>query len=153
MSGMNKLQLVPFNALHIKLMKLREADVKELASAPDFADWSVSYFEKHGFGYTAVAPEGVVGAAGLVQVLPGNWEAWAYTTDLFPQYGMQIHRIAKNLIKGFWDNPKVRRIQCTVNSTNKPAMRWAEKLFDEKFVLEKYGSEGEDFYMFSKVKR
>jgi RimJ/RimL family protein N-acetyltransferase len=150
---MNKIRLVPFLPSHVKLMNLREADAKELALAPDLANWSAHYFEKYGCGYTGIAPEGVVGAAGLVRVCPGNWEAWAYTTDLFPKYGIQIHRLAKNLIKGFWDSPEVRRIQCTIDSMNAAAMRWAEKLFDDKILLEKYGCEGQDFFMFSRVKR
>jgi hypothetical protein len=151
---MNKLQLVKFLPSHVALMNLREADVRELAMAPEYAAWSASYFEKYGFGYTGIAPEGVVGAAGLVRVVPGNWEAWAYTTDLFPKYGMQIHRLAKNLIKGFFDSPLTRRIQCTVDCTNAPAVRWAKSLFGPQYlILEKYGSEGQDFLMFSKVKR
>ena len=134
-------------------MKLRKWDAKEFALAPDLGELSAAYFEKHGFGYTGLAPEGIVGAAGLTRIVPGNWEAWAYTTDLFPKYGMQIHRLAKNIIKGCFDSPATRRIQCTVDSGNYDAMRWAERLFDDRICLRRYGSEGQDFYMFSKVKR
>jgi hypothetical protein len=134
-------------------MNLREWDARELMLAPDMAEFSAAYFSKYGFGYTGIAPEGIVGAAGLVKVREGNWEAWAYTTDLFPKYGIQIHRLAKNIIKGFYDTPSVRRIQCTVDSKNRAAVRWALKLFRQVIRLEQYGPEGQDFFMFYTVKR
>lgn len=134
------------------MMKLREWDAKEFALAPDLGEMSAAYFEKYGFGYTALAPEGIVGSAGLTRIVPGNWEAWAYTTDLFPKYGIRIHRLARSIIDGFFASDKVRRIQCLVDSGNLDAVRWAYRLFDDTVLLEKYGSEGQDFFMFSKVK-
>lgn len=150
---MSKMTVIPFKSFHLRLMDLREWDRQLLLSNAELADLSSNYFEKNGFGYTGLGAEGIVGAAGLVRVLPGNWEAWAYTTHLFPKYGIQIHRLVKSVIVDWFANPRVNRIQCIVDSMNPVAVRWASKLgFHKEATLQKYGPGGQDFYMFAKVK-
>jgi RimJ/RimL family protein N-acetyltransferase len=150
---MSKMQIVPFKQFHVQLMNLREWDRQFLASTPEFAELSASYFEKNGFGYTGLAEEGVVGAAGLVRVLPGNWEAWAYTTNLFPKYGIQIHRTVKRMINLHFEDPAVRRIQCVVDSKHFFAIRWAEALgLQKEATLKRYGPAGQNFYMMARTK-
>jgi RimJ/RimL family protein N-acetyltransferase len=139
-------------------MDLREWDKKLLASSPDLGKLSADYFEKNNYGFTGVLvdEEGsytYVGAAGLVRLYPGSWEGFVYTTNLFPRYGIQIHRIALRLMNAFFAVPSVRRIQANLDSTHPLSIRWAKKL-GLKFegIQEQYGPEGQDFHMYAKVK-
>lgn len=152
--GKSKIEFIPFKAHHLKLMTLREWDRKFLSYAPELSEASADIFERNGVGWTGIVPEGVVGAGGLVKVLPGNYELWCYTTDLFLKYKLSIHRFAVSYIETFFNSPHVRRLQCLVDGDNFQAMGWAYVIFRECFpvVLEGYGPEGQAFYMFSKVK-
>ena len=150
---MSKIQILPFKAYHVAQMDLREWDRKFLASAPDLASASADYFEKNSMGFTGFAPEGIVGAGGLVKVFDTNWEAWVFTTPLFEKYGVRVGLLARKIVDNFFNSTSVLRIQAPIDSTHRHAMRFAEVMgLRREGILRKYGPEGQDFYMFARVK-
>ena len=146
------IRLTNFDPAHIAEMKLREWDRIGMALAPDLAEYSAAYFQKYGMGFTAFTDEGILGAAGVVRVLPGNWEVWCYTTELFPKYGYRVHRIAQRYLAAFEKRKEWRRFQCVVDSTHPVAVRWVRKLgFEREGILRQYGPEGQDYYQYARV--
>jgi RimJ/RimL family protein N-acetyltransferase len=134
-------------------MDLQEWDRKLLTSAPDLADYSLNYFVNNGVGYTGIVDEGIAAAAGFGKVCQGNWEVWCYTTTLFPKYGRQIHRAVKSMIEIFFQSDDVRRLQTSVDATHPKAERWVQKLgFEYEGTQRKYGPNGEDYRIYSRVK-
>lgn len=147
------IQLVPFKAWHVRLMRLRQWDSEHLESSPDLAALSAEMFERNSMGFTAIAPEGLVGAAGAVRLYRTNWELWLYSTPLFEKYGIEIIRKARRILDGFFGSTGVLRVQAPVDSTHKAANRFAQAMgLEHESVLFKYGPKGQDFYMYARVK-
>ena len=146
------IRFITFHPSHVAEMRLREWDRLTMAMQPELAEYSAAYFQKHGFGLTALADDGIVGAAGVVQVLPGNWEVWSYTTELFPKYGFAVHRSVKRFLDAFTKRPNWRRYQCVVDSTHPVAVRWVEALgLEREGTLRKYGPNGEDYHQYARI--
>ena len=146
------IRLVPFEPGHVAEMRLRAWDAIAIASQPELAEYSAHYFKKHGVGFTALADDGIVGAAGVVMVLPGNWEVWCYTTEMFSKYGFAIHRSVKRFLDAFAKRSDWRRFQCVVDSTYPVAVRWVEALgLEREGTLRRYGPDGQDYYQYARV--
>lgn len=146
------IRLVPFEPGHVAEMRLRAWDAIAIATQPEFAEYSAAYFQKHGVGFTVLADDGIVGAAGVVMVLQGNWECWCYTTELFPKYSFAVHRSVKRFLDAFAKRSDWRRFQCVVDSTYPVAVRWVEALgLEREGTLRKYGPQGQDYYQYARI--
>lgn len=148
------MEFVPFHPSHVGQMALREWDKKFLSMSPEMSQASADIFMRNGVAFTGVAQEGIVGAGGIVKILPGNYELWVYTTDLFPKYAVSIHRFALRYVNEFFRQSFVRRLQILVDEYNNSAFDWAARLLAPYQLtgLPKYGPEGQMFFMFAKIK-
>lgn len=148
-----RIRLIPFSPDHVEMFDLRPWDRKLLSAAPDCAEFGAKYFERHGVGYTATVNGRWLGAAGVTKVVGGTWEAWAYVTNDWDKYRFQIHRLAKKIFDLHFSSPAVTRIQCQIDSTYPPAVRWAKALgFKVESTMKAYGPEGQNFLMMARVK-
>lgn len=135
-------------------MDLRDWEKKLMAATPDFSEFGAKYFEKHSSAWTGMAPEGIVGAAGVTAIFPSTYEAWAYTTPLFHKYAKDVHRTVKRILNLFFSFDGVNRIQCLVDARHNAAVKWAMKLgFEVESIMKKYGPEGQNFYLMARVKQ
>jgi hypothetical protein len=154
MSAKSKIIVVPFRAFHLKMMDLREEERLFLETAHQYFYSSAQYAEQLKTGFTALADEGPVVAAGVSNLFGGTFEAWAYTTDLINKYRFKIHPIVSRMFDSIFSAPSVRRVQATIAADRPDAIRWADHLgFWREGRMEGYGPNGEDFYIYARVKR
>lgn len=91
-------------------------------------------------------PVAVVGAAPLH---PTVWQVYAYGTNRFEEIAYPLTKFIKRCMIPALAETGVRRAQCLSLASHFKAHRWLENLGAEReSVLEGFGRDGEDFYMY-----
>ena len=109
------------------------------------------YLSKSLFSYIFLEESKPIGAFGLVPFWAGVGEAWLMSTPQLEEKPLFMVKYFRRLTEELHTNGKLHRVQIMVNDT--PALnRWAEVLgFTKEGVLRKYGLNGENQVMYSKI--
>ncbi|MGA1762773.1 MAG: hypothetical protein ACO397_06220 [Gammaproteobacteria bacterium] len=154
LDGVNK-KIIPFHSKHLWLINMREHEKKYFKYIPNYE----SYLAKntiHNASYTGLYFGSPVVSFGLLNIFPGVAEAW-----LIPSKELNLLKVAlpfHKATKAFFANAfrlfNLRRIQCTVDISNKDALKWIETmLFTREGIMKKFGPEGTDYVMYSRIKQ
>ncbi len=145
-------KLVEFHPGLLKLMTLRKWDQVFPDNIPNYEELTKSY-HNIGYAWCGVADGKPVCAFGIVPLWRGVGEVWMVTDVELPLYGRTFHRVAKEMFDIYIGELLMNRLQCTVHSRNFQAIRWIKKMrFLEEGLLQKYGPDGEDFYIFARLR-
>jgi len=145
-------KLVEFHSGFLKLMNLRKWDQVFPDNVPNYAKMTEAY-SNIGRAWCGVADGKPVCAFGIIPLWKTVGEIWMLTDVDLPLYGRTFHRVARGMFDIYIEELNVIRLQCTVHSRNFQAIKWIKTMyFKEEGLLEKYGPDGHDFYMFARLK-
>lgn len=117
-----------------------------------FIDENSAKFHSVAPATTALNDGEPVACFGLTPLWNGVSELWAR----FSRPWAEKHPITLARGANFWLMDRMKdhhRVQCYVVASNKKAVKFAEVIgFTEKYLLQSYGPNGEDFYLFSRVR-
>jgi len=89
---------------------------------------------------------------GVYEFWPGCAEAWLIPSKHIGQKTMAFHRAALAFFEYVAAQKGIKRLQFTVHTQNVHADRWAQRCyFVCEGVLRKYGPDGADYYMYSRM--
>lgn len=84
---------------------------------------------------------------------PGFMEGWALVDQEVERYSYYYAKRAKFLIHWFFDSHNLRRMQLFTRADQPWAQRWAYYLgFELEGRLRKYGEDGQDYFLFARVR-
>jgi L-amino acid N-acyltransferase YncA len=150
-----KIELVKYQAVHgydILGRNVKEQNL-QLSRYPDWEN-TIKAWEAAGPSFTLLVEDKIVGSAGVVLHSEGRGEAWALLSSLFFNYKKTSLKYIKNKLSVIAENYSLRRVQILVDPNNLKALIFAERLgFQQEGLLRAYGSNGEDYFMFSRIFR
>ena len=135
---------------HVMGMELRDVDIGALGGGDirAFADTLLAYPAK----YAGLVEGECVVAFGFIPYWDGVAEGWMFTSKYLSRDKFIFHRAATKGIEYVYTYAGLRRLQFTIHSYNPLAIRWADVLgFNLEGRLRKYGPDGADYFMYSKV--
>jgi hypothetical protein len=148
----NSRKLVEFHPTLLKLMNLRKWDRVFPDNIPNYSRLT-QYYKDIGYAWCGVADGKPVCAFGVIPLWRGVGDVWMLTDAELPSYGRTFHRVAKGMFDIYIDELNIIRLQCTVHAANFQAIKWIKAMyFKQEGLLEKYGPDGCDFYMFARLK-
>jgi len=129
----------PFKIDDVK--NLREYDQKLLKIA--------GFSDDNAPSYSGFVDEEYAFSAGIVESL-GVGTVWVITTPLVEKYPLWFTKAVRNMLNAGKDLYKLQRIQATVLTENKKAVKWIEFLgFQREGLMRKYV--GGDHYLYSRI--
>ena len=150
--------IVPATPHHIAEVTrhLRREDEHEcLAMSPwttreELAEAAVAW---GGLRYACVDVAGTaVAVAGLVERWPGVATAWAFGTELFSLYAIEITRACRRALAAAFNGARIHRVQAMSWAGHHEAHRWLEVLgFTREAVLRCFGRAREDYIVFARL--
>ena len=154
LDGVNK-KITHFHPKHLWLINLRDHEKKYFDYIPNYETY-LAKITIHNAAYTGFYFGKPVVSFGLLNMFPGVAEAW-----LIPSKELNNIKVAlpfHRATKAFFDNAfhlfNLRRIECTVDVTNKDALKWIETmLFTKDGIKQKFGPDGHDYAMYSRLKQ
>lgn len=88
-------------------------------------------------------------ALGGVPEHPGCWSVWMFATDKWNSVALTATKFVKRWLIPAIENTGANRAECKSISTHSVAHKWLDSLgATRESVLERYGKNGEDFYIF-----
>ncbi len=148
---MTHLTMRKFKAEDLIMMEVLEIERKRRNGRP-VAVWAEIH-EKTGPAYTFIDDEGrTVFCCGVDILWPGVGEAWACFSPLAERYP-HVLQCMKWVVKEAFPRWGLWRLQAILAVDDDAAIRMDERLgFKRESVLRRYGSHGEDRYMYAIVK-
>ena len=145
-------KLLPFHLGHYDILEKNDFDLKNLADFPDYR----SYFEgvaSQGLAYSFVIDEKIMGIFGVFELWPGVYEFWMIPARDLRAKTIRFHRKVIRFFDYFFAKTRPKRVQFTVHSLNFHADTWANRCyFKKEAVMEKYGPDGADYFMYARFK-
>lgn len=139
----------PAHILHV-CQHLRADDLREISetrwSGDDIAE---SLWQTPGGKFAIIRDGSPVALLGVVPVWPGVGQAWLIATPEVGNYGVEVMRVSKRIIKTLLDL-EMHRIHAYSAAFHTQAHRWLEMTgFRRESTLKQYGKTGEDFYCYA----
>jgi hypothetical protein len=151
---MPSVSIVPFTWHHVAAMDLRKDETVYMQTIDDYIARAKAY-QDIGPCYTAIVErEGVAISWGFIPYWTGVWEVWMLTSYLVERYPIALIRGAQRYFDQIESDLQAHRLQITVKSSNRPAVRFAEALkFKREGVLKAYGPDGSDYLMCARTRQ
>lgn len=93
----------------------------------------------------------IIGICGIIQITDYLGEGWAYFANTMPKGSIKVIKEIRSFLQS---QKHIRRIQCTVDSHNFKALKYAQVLgFKPESILQSFGPEGHDHVMFTIINR
>lgn len=150
-------RILPYREGHLDLMVLRP-DVDR-----DAMDKLLSSFLKapRAYSYTIAINGEVIFIGGVIEVWKGVGEAWAIVSPKAAAHALTIHRLSLPMMKVWFSELGLHRLQATAQIKRNPNLRWEDSLgknvrwarslgFQEEAVLKRYGKGQEDHLMLTR---
>jgi len=148
---MKKLDIIPFEPEHLKLMAVREeeADVK---AHKDFTKWAEANHTP-GTSYSGFYEGRLLGCAGVRILWPGVGEAWAQFSPEIINFGKEAYVYVGEYLKKIIEDNNLHRVQGNVDSEFLIAHKYIQNLgFKIEGKMLKYGPTGRDHYLYALVR-
>lgn len=146
----NKLEMVPFHPEHVKLMQIREQELKGIF-AFEKAWEGLTKLHKVSIALTMCYDGRILGSMGFLDMWPGVCEVWVIPSRHLDRYGLVFARAVKRNLQTLIDDDKMHRIQVTAIDDNRHN-RWLEWLgFKCEGVMKNYSYQKQDFKMWSRT--
>lgn len=143
--------IVEFHAHHAMLLepaKLEQTYFDIFENYPELLE----RFTKMGLGYTGLYDGQIMCCFGIIPLWRGSAEIWMVPSKHLYQVARPFHRATKLWLDVCIAEWHLVRVQATVHSQNAPADKWIRTChFQEEGLLRRYGPEGADYKMFSRL--
>lgn len=146
------LRVVKFEKEHFSRMMLKPDTKQETDLVDDYTAFLDCYI-KNGLAYTLIADDRIIASGGVVRLLPGSGEYWSLVTPWIHRYPIAFFKAAKERLESMILDLRLHRVQSTVRTDDKRAVKFLLSLgFDIEGLLRKYSPDGLDHYIMGRVK-
>lgn len=147
----DNLKIVPFRWYHPRSMDLREFDLLAYQNIENYEDM-LRYYETEPFSFTAILGGKMVACFGSHEMWDGVTESWLIGSKHLNSVPITLTRMCRRYLDVVAREKRLHRMQITVDTQDKVAVRWAIALkFEQEGLLRKYGPHGSDFIIFSRI--
>ena len=144
-------QIVPYHPALLQMMDLREPDRVFFDHIPQF-ETVIAAYDNMGPAYVGCHRGKPIIIVGCIKLWKGNAELWMLTDTAITAVVRPFWTATKRLLAIITEELQIVRLQCTVCSDNKPAVRFIEYCkFQQEGLLHRYGPDGSDFFMYSRI--
>jgi hypothetical protein len=146
-----EVQLVKYSALHYAHLDLDDDYMVEVAkvASPDII---LENQTSSGIAYTAMLYGKPAAVFGSLALFYGVEEMWLMLGANGRKHAKTLTRVAHGFVDFRMKAGGLHRLQMTVRCRDLKAVRWAKSLgFEIEGLMRKYGTDGSDFFMMSKV--
>ena len=141
---------VDWHPFHLEMIELNEFDAENKDLFMDYAKYITSFSTK-GMAFT-VMEEKIFACFGIFKLWQGVYEAWLIPSADISQRKFRLHKASKLFFDHAMQKLDMRRLQVTVCSRHRLAVKWAEVCyFSHEGVLRNYGPQGDDYYIMSRI--
>ncbi len=136
------IKILPYDVEHFSKIKLRACHAQEGIKAPEYVN-----------AVTVFKDDSPIAIFGGIDILPGILQVWGLISDDVRKCPLGFHKAALHLLKAKFSGG-YRRVQMTVRSDFLCGWKWAKALgFQSEGIMRKYGPDGTDYILFSRVAR
>lgn len=147
----SNITIIPFRWFHPRGMNLRPFDVEAFQQFNDFEE-RLRAMESYGNCWTAIYQGKMICCWGAYEIWDGVAEAWLITSYDFERVPISVTRGAMRFFDETAITMKLHRLQLTVNTNDKIAVRWAKVLkFDYEGLMRAYGPDGSDYIIVARL--
>jgi hypothetical protein len=146
-----QIALVPFNPVHTLNIRIGDAASIAMRENLNFADLMAAQAAS-GHAITVLLHGTPAACFGSVSIWKGLEEMWCLLEERARKYPLAMTKIAiayrdYRVIAG-----NLRRLQLNVRCSDQRAFRWAKAIgFEPEAKMRRYGPDGSDFYLMSRV--
>lgn len=137
---MNNLKVAPYEPWHLEKIECKEifsGEVPNLVMTTAF---------------TVLHEDAPIAILGCFMFVPGVMHVWSLTSEYIRKWPIEFHKIVLDMLKFFWDEYGLRRIQAEVKVTYEEGQRWLESLgFEREGLLKKFCPDNTDVYLYGRV--
>lgn len=149
--GLTDPKLVEFHPALVSMMTPRATDKVFFDHVDNFPSILDGY-SRMGPAYCAVLHGKPLAVFGCIPLWRGVGECWLVTDEGLPRIARPFHRVTKEMFRLFMSELCLFRLQVTVHSGNRLAVKWIERLyFKREGRLRSFGPDGEDFFMYARI--
>lgn len=131
------IRIIPYDQSHFEMMELNECHGSESFGAPTRP------------GVTFVQDNRPVAIVGAFEVVPGVAHLWA---NVSKHLNIRFAKTARSTLDRFLKQNNIRRAQMTVRRDYRAGMRFARFLgFMPEGLMQKYGTDGTDYWLYARV--
>lgn len=95
---------------------------------------------------------GVIAILGGSLLWPGNMEIWSVTGEGINKYPIAYVKLCRELLDGIREILKIWRFQAAGLCGNPQLDKWFRSIgFKKEAVMEKYGPDGKDYYLYARI--
>ena len=148
----NNLVIVPFSQNHLLSMELRPFEKEYVETIPDYYEY-IGENAMPGFSWTAMSYRRPIAVFGVRPLWSTNFEAWLIPGEGIENNAISVLRGARHILDSIFTEFDLMRLQITVRCENEIAFKFAKRLrFDVESVMRKFGPEGADYYLMTRIK-
>ena len=145
--------LIPFMPEHLLRADLKGDELKYLQVMPEWYEYVIDTADTD-LSWSLCRLGRVACMFGVRPLWPGVGEVWMIPTKHVDRSAIALVKGGRHIFNHIQTEYDVRRLQIAVRSANSTAYKFAEKLyFKTEGLLERFGPEGEDYYMMARVKK
>lgn len=145
------IKTIPFTSAHARMIKLNEGyDPSVLANYSNMAGFFVETVAwDRGFGKQFE----ILAVLSGCMIMRGNFEVSALVSDDAKKCPIQFARHVSRRLDHYDEQLGLRRIQCTVRTGFPFLVKFIELFgFEREGLMRKFGPEGDDYYLYARVK-
>ena len=137
--------ITAFRRQHLQDIQLQIQTPKDLTL---FADPAYGAFLEDGDSYAVYEGDTLMVCAGVIELMPGRWQAWAM---LGPDTGKIMVPLTRAVAR-YFASRKYKRVETCIDPNFPEAIRWAELLgFTFEGRMKKYLPNGADQLLYARV--
>jgi len=143
-------EMIPFHPEHVKLMEIREFELKGIFAFEKAWEGLVR-LHKVTIALTICYDGRILGCMGFLEMWPGVCEVWVIPSKHIEHYGLIFARAVKKNLERLIETHRLHRVQVTAVDDAKHK-RWLEWLgFTCEGVMKNYSYQKQDFKMWSRT--
>ena len=136
---------------HFDYFQPNEFDAVNINLFDDYVAYLEKYMQPH-LNFSVLGEHKVYAMFGLVKIRDTVYEAWLLPSATISEQKFRLHKASIQFFRYAMEKLSIKRLQIAVCTTNVSAYKWAKVCyFQEEGILRKYGLNGEDYYMMSKI--
>lgn len=146
----DKIILIPFHAEHVKLMQVRDHELRNIFAEGSIDD-KLKALEMLGNGATILYDGRILGVMGFMEMWSGVCEVWVLPSEHIGRYGIVFAKLVKKNLKMLQEVKKFHRLQVTAKDDIKHN-RWLTWLgFVCEGTLRKYSVNQDNYKIWSRI--
>jgi len=158
-AGKPKLEIIPFEPEHLRLMQPRAFEAREMRLLGG-GEERARIYAGLGPAYTGILTGDedsqltILACGGLIMHWRGVAEAWLVTTDQVAMHPVVFHRTIIRIFKVLMESMGLWRVQIAIKAGHRVSCKWVLRLgFREEGPAPRYGPDGSDYLRFAWVRQ